>query len=88
MVIYPQFGTHPRANYYDSEGNVINYSVTPNTDGSNVVFQSDTSSTAPQFRLTYTKITQDTVNIKFERARPEDAGKFLPYIEAKAVRKK
>lgn len=57
-----------RADYFDNEGHVIRYAVTASTDGKQIVFASD--SPGPKFRLTYTRKTDDDLDILFEMAPP------------------
>jgi len=84
MVIYQDAG-RTRADYYDSESHVIRYTVALAASHDSATFLSDPSTSAPQFRLTYTLKMADQVSLKFEIAPP---GKpFATYIEATAHRK-
>src|SRR5262249_17039698 len=86
MVIYPEPGSrHFRADYYDSEGHVIHYSVAPNDSG--LVFVSSSSSPGPRFRLTYALAENKTVGVKFEIASPGKASQFRTYLEGTVRRK-
>jgi hypothetical protein len=71
-----------RATYFDSEGHVIRYSVA--MFGDRIVFTSEPSRSAPQYRFTYTREGADAVKIKFEIAPPGKG--FTTYIEAGARR--
>lgn len=87
MVVYrdaPEAA--PRAIYFDSEGHTIRYEVQGRADGSEVVFVSAPELAAPRYRLTYTRIEQDRLKIKFEVAPPGKPGQFATYIEAAARR--
>ena len=87
MVIYrdtPDAGLH--AIYFDSEGHTIRYEVQAPPDGSGVVFVSGPEPSAPRYRLTYTRVDQDRLKIKFEIAPPGHAEQFATYIEAGARR--
>jgi hypothetical protein len=84
MVIYREqpSGTF-RADYYDSEGHVIRYTVTA-PDAKTVQFVSDASAPGPRFRLTYKITEKDKVSIRFEIAPPGKPEAFASYIEAMA----
>lgn len=71
-----------RAIYFDNEGHVIRYAVA--MFGDRIVFTSEPSRTAPQYRFTYTRDGADKVAIKFEIAPPGKG--FSTYIEASAKR--
>jgi hypothetical protein len=87
MVIYEESGKPLRAVYFDNEGHVINYSVNFSDDRLSLIFVSDNSGQSPGFRLTYTKVNNDTMNIKFEIASPGKQDDFKVYIEALAYKK-
>src|SRR5262249_6822529 len=84
MVIYPDSGMQFRADYYDSEGHVIHYSIAPNDAG--LVFTSSPAP-GPRFRLTYARSENNTVRVKFEIAPPGKAGQFRTYLEGTVKRK-
>jgi len=89
MVVYrgaPDTGL--RAIYFDSEGHAIQYEVQAPADGSAVVFVSGAEASAPRYRLTYTRVDQDHVKIKFEIAPSGRPEQFASYIEAGARRAK
>jgi hypothetical protein len=87
MVVYrePSDGGL-RAIYFDSEGHTIRYEVRGAGDGSEAVFVSGEEAAAPRYRLTYTRVGQDRMKIKFEIAPPGKPGQFVTYIEAGARR--
>ena len=86
MIIYlDYFGNPNRAIYFDNEGHVINYSITfPNNN--DVVFTSDKIPNAPIFRLTYSKIESDLLNVKFEMS--QDGENYQAYVEGRSKRQK
>jgi hypothetical protein len=87
MVVYrdtPEAASH--AIYFDSEGHTIRYDVQAAADGGEVVFVSSLEASAPRYRLTYTRVSQDRVKIKFEIAPPGHPEQFATYIEASAHR--
>jgi hypothetical protein len=88
MVIHPsKHGRGTRAVYFDNEGHVIHYAVTPAEGGSGLTFLSDAVPGEPRFRLTYTKGEADRVALKFEIAPPGKPEAFKTYIEAQVRRK-
>lgn len=87
MVVYrdtPEAAPH--AIYFDSEGHTIRYEAQTPRDGGAVVFVSGLEASAPRYRLTYTRVDQDRVKIKFEIAPPGHPEQFATYIEASAHR--
>jgi hypothetical protein len=83
LVIYKDAsGGGLRAAYYDNEGHIIDYSVS--AIAGTVVFLSDKLPGVPVFRLTYQKLDEKTVNVKFEISR--DGEKFMTYVEGKSKR--
>src|SRR5262247_4314008 len=87
MVIYQEADKPARAVYFDSEGHVIHYTVEFSPDQNAIVFLSEASPSAPQFRLTYNKAPRNSLAIKFEIAPPGAPGKFTTYLQA-VVQKK
>jgi len=77
MIFYVENGTM-RADYYDSEGHVIRYSVTvkPNE----AVFVSDVKSSEPRYRLSYTMTSPAMLSGAFEVAPPGKPDAFSPYL--------
>jgi hypothetical protein len=83
MVVYHAEGSRQiRATYFDNEGHVIQYAVTP-AQGA-VAFESDASGAGPRYRLTYTDAGAGKVRIRFEIAAPGKA--YSTYLEASAHR--
>ena len=86
MIVYKEPGEDRlRAIYFDNEGHVIHYAVEPSGDG--VRFLSDALPSSPRYRLSYRKLSSDTVALKFEIAPPGKPEAFSTYIEATAQRK-
>jgi hypothetical protein len=86
MVIYPESASRQlRADYYDSEGHVIHYSITPNDTG--LVFTSSPGSPGPRFRLTYARADKGTVKVTFEIAPPGKGNQFRTYLQGTVRRK-
>lgn len=76
-----------KAVYFDNEGHVINYTVNFSADGSSLAFLSYYTVSSPGFRLTYTKVNNGSLGIKFDIAPSGKPDSFAPYIEAVANRK-
>lgn len=87
LYIYPDYsGNASKAIYFDNEGHVINYSIVYAENS--IVLTSDIIPNAPRFRLSYIFLGNDSVNIKFEFAAPQNPNDFRVYIEGKSIRKK
>lgn len=87
MIIYLDLlGTPSKAIYFDNEGHIINY-IMAYTDTS-IVLTSEAVQNLPIFRLTYTLIGSNTVNVKFELSSKENQNDFKTYIEGKSKKKK
>jgi len=69
-----------RAFYTDSDGNVINYSVSVSADGKSAVFLGDTVPAAPRFRLTYALSDQDRMTFTLELAPPGMPDQFQKLV--------
>jgi len=91
MIIYhvpsasAKFAT--KAFYDDNEGHAIHYNVTFSPDKKRIVFLSEPSLGAPQYRLTYEDVQPGTAKVQFEIAPPEKSGVFATYVEATVHRK-
>jgi hypothetical protein len=78
MIIYSiPGGNQLKAIYFDNEGHIINYLVSANDK--KVTFISEKQENIPEFRLSYTLLDPDVVNVKFEMA--PDGVNFRTYIE-------
>jgi hypothetical protein len=71
-----------RSMYFDSEGHIIRYTVT--MFGDRIIFTSDPSRSAPQYRFTYTRQSTDELKMKFEIAPPGRG--FGTYLDGAAKR--
>jgi hypothetical protein len=88
MIVYRETADAPqRAIYFDSEGHTIRYDIEAPKEGGEVRFVSAAEPSGPRYRLTYTRVDQDHVKIKFEIAAPGHPDQFAAYIEASARRK-
>jgi hypothetical protein len=85
MIVYlSQTGSPLKAIYFDNEGHTINYTIT--YSDKSIVFTSDKILNVPVFRLTYTFLSNETINTKFEMS--QDGEKFTSYIEGKSKKNK
>lgn len=83
MIVYMDItGSASKAIYFDNEGHTINYTI--NWSDKSVVFKSEKIPGVPVFRLTYTPLSKDIVNTKFEMS--QDGEKFRTYVEGKSIR--
>jgi hypothetical protein len=83
MIVYRDETSHGLAAiYFDNEGHVIRYTLSPASQG--VVFLSDGAANQMRYRMTYTPTGKDSLKIKFEIAAP--GKEFATYIEAGAHR--
>ncbi len=84
MIIYLDYtGIPSKAIYFDNEGHTINYAIT--YAEKSIILTSEAIPSVPTFRLTYTLLTPETVNTKFEMSR--DGQTFFTYIEGKSKKK-
>ena len=74
----------PRAIYFDNEGHVITYGVT--TSEGAIVFTSAKAGDAPIFRLTYSRLEGDMIDVIFEMSK--DGERFMTYLQGKCRRRK
>jgi len=79
MVIHPSLASPLAADYYDSEGHVIRYTVQSPAAGQ-VVFLSDAAAAGPRFRLSYLLKPDGTLQGAFEIAPPGQPEAFQPYL--------
>jgi hypothetical protein len=78
MVIAPD-GDTVRADYFDSEGHIIRYTVRA-VGPREVVFTSEVKSNEPRYRLRYTSNGDASVAGQFEVAPPGEPDSFKPYL--------
>jgi hypothetical protein len=81
MIVYPDYtGIPSKAIYFDNEGHTINYSIA--YSDKSIVLTSDKIPNVPVFRLSYTLLDNETVNINFEMS--QDGEHFTSYVEGKS----
>lgn len=86
MIIYQQPDS-TKAIYFDNEGHVINYTLEFSQEKNTVTFLSELNPSTPRFRLTYAKVKEGALKIKFEIAPPGKPEAFSQYIEAVLIRR-
>jgi hypothetical protein len=74
-------GQPARAIYWDNEDHTIEYDVSVSPDGKIVTFVSKPVPSVPRFRLVYTRLAADSVDVKFEMAPPGNPDAFKVYTE-------
>jgi hypothetical protein len=85
LVMYAEGGSL-KADYFDSEGHVIRYTVETGEPGV-VTFVSEVRQGEPRYRLTYHAGADGVLRGTFEIAAPGAAAAFKPYLAWKARRK-
>jgi hypothetical protein len=86
MIVYHESGA-TKAFYSDNEGHVIRYGVSVSADKKRILFLSEKTPGAPQYRLTYEDMRPGAANIVFEIAPPDKPEQFAKYVEATVLRK-
>jgi hypothetical protein len=82
MIVYKNREGNPvKAIYFDNENHVIPYDIA--YADNKIVLVSEASSSMPRFRLTYEKLEDKVMNIRFEMAMPGAPDDFKMYLEGK-----
>jgi len=82
MIIYKNMEGNPvKSIYFDNEKHVINYNITYSEN--KIILVSEVNPGTPRFRLTYEKLEDKLMNIRFEMAMPNAPDDFKMYIEGK-----
>lgn len=76
-----------KAIYFDNEGHVINYEIEMSADKTSVVFLSGVIAGQPRYRLSYAKLKDGALNVKFEIAPPGSPDDFKTYLDGKVWKK-
>ena len=79
MIIYAAGSGLIRADYYDNEGHVIRYAVTPDGPGK-ATFTGEAVAGEPRFRLTYDLDSSGMLHGEFAMAPPGQSEAFKPYL--------
>ncbi len=86
LIIYAEFSGIKRAIYFDNEEHTIHYEVNVSPDQKTITLESDPLPSAPQFRFTYIKTGEDTLDARFEMTPPGKPGAFFVYLEGTSRR--
>jgi hypothetical protein len=86
LIIYTEFTGQKRGIYFDNEEHVIHYEVKISPDQKNIVLESDPIPSVPQFRFTYTRTGEDTLEARFEMTPPGKPGEFFIYLAGTSKR--
>jgi len=88
LIIYLENGKPGKAIYFDNEEHSIYYIINYNDSDNSIIFTSDVVKDFPRFQLTYFKIDEENVYIKFEITPPGNPDSFSTYLEGKAHKEK
>jgi hypothetical protein len=86
IIVYQDFNGLKRAIYFDNEEHTIHYEVNISPDQKMITLESNPVPSAPQFRFTYIKTGEDTLDAKFEMTPPGLPGAFFVYLEGASRR--
>ncbi len=86
LIIYREPAGAMRGIYFDNEQHVIHYEVSVADDQQTLSLTSDAAPSMPQFRFTYLRTGQDTVDARFEIAPPGKPGAFNLYLQGSMKR--
>jgi len=87
MIVYREpEPKRTRAAYFDNEGHTIHYTAEFSEDHMTLQFLSDPDPQSPRFRLTYKKVTDDSLAVTFEIAPAGRPDAFSKYLEGTARR--
>lgn len=81
LIIYTEFSGLKRAIYFDNEEHTIHYEVSLSPDQKSIILESDPVPSEPQFRFTYIKTGEDSLDARFEMTPPGQPGAWLVYLE-------
>jgi hypothetical protein len=86
MIVYKNDSGIPlKAIYFDNENHTINYLITYSDNS--IIFTSEIIQNVPRFRLSYVKLDDKKLNVRFEMASPQKPEDFKTYLEGQASRK-
>ncbi len=86
LIIYEESSGIKRAIYFDNEAHTIQYEVNVSPDQKKIALESRPVPSQPQFRFTYIKTGDDTLDARFELTPPGDLGAFFVYLEGSSRR--
>jgi hypothetical protein len=86
LIIYAEPTGMKRAIYFDNEEHVIHYEANVSPDQKTISLVSEPAQSAPQFKFTYVKTGEKSMEARFEIAPPGAPGVFTRYLEGTARR--
>ena len=86
LIVYTEFSGSKRAIYFDNEEHTIHYEVSISPDLNSIILESDPVPSTPQFRFTYIKTGDDTLDARFEMTPPGEPGAWFVYLEGSSRR--
>ncbi len=81
VVFHDAPGQPARAIYWDNEDHTIEYDASASADGKVITLVSKATASALRFRLVYTRLAPDSVDVKFEMAPPGSPEAFKVYTQ-------
>ena len=89
LIVYKNKSGQPnKAVYFDNEGHILYYNIEYSENDSDIILISDSGPGEPIMRLSYKKLDDNDVNIKFEAAMPNEPGSFKVHVGGTAERVK
>ncbi|MFI5143993.1 MAG: hypothetical protein ACHQJ4_00225 [Ignavibacteria bacterium] len=86
LIIYKEnSGVPDKADYFDSEGHVLHYNISYSGNGI-VILTSIPVKDSPVFRLTFIKMDNTSMDIKFEYAMPGNPDEFKVLLEGLVIK--
>jgi hypothetical protein len=86
LIVYKNSSGAPsQAIYFDNENHTINYEIAYSENS--VILTSEPIQNVPRFRLTYEKLDDKKLNVRFEMTSPKNPEVFKLYLEGQSVRK-
>lgn len=86
LIVYSEANGTKRAIYFDNEAHTIHYEVNVSPDKRKIILESDPVPSLPQFRFTYVKTGEDSLEARFEMTPPGGPGEFFTYLEGTSRR--
>lgn len=85
LIVYKNSSGIPfKAIYFDNERHTINYEISYSDNS--IILTSEVIQNVPRFRLTYEKLDDKKLNVRFEMTSPQNPQEFKIYLEGRSVR--
>ncbi len=86
-IIYKKSDGTVDAIYFDNESHIISYNLYLSDDRNEVTFLSNYAPNSPRYRITYSKINNQKLKVKFEMASASNPDAFSVYYSGTVHRK-